>query len=82
LERGGTLNGRRFQQSSSFIFTAYAFDARRRIGGVSFAAGRNGGECNQEISVSDVKEVIDFLDEMHRNAIRLYQKLDQKLELE
>jgi len=33
LERGGTVHGRRFQQSSSFIFTAYAFDARKRIGG-------------------------------------------------
>ena len=63
LERGGTRQGRRFQQSSSFIFTAYAFDARKRIGGVTFVAGKNASERKEAITVDDVRAVIDYIDE-------------------
>ena len=63
LNRGGTLHGRRFQQSCSFIFTAYAFDARKRIGGVSFIASKFASESKDSVTVNDVRNVIDYVNE-------------------
>ena len=63
LQRGGTLFGRRFQQSCSFIFTAYAFDARKRIGGVSYAASKFASGGTDCLTVTDVRNVIDYVNE-------------------
>jgi len=57
------FNGRRFQQSCSFIFTAYAFDARKRIGGVSFIASKFASEGKDSVTVTDVRNVIDYVNE-------------------
>ena len=63
LQRGGTSSGRRFQQSCSFIFTAYAFDARKRIGGVSYAANKFASDGRHAVTVADVRNVIDYVNE-------------------
>jgi len=63
LQRGGTSSGRRFQQSCSFIFTAYAFDARKRIGGVSYVANKFASNGKDAVTVTDVRNVIDYVNE-------------------
>jgi len=64
LKRGGTKSGRRFQQCPSFYYAAYVFDARRRIGGVTYVASQYGGETdNSPMRVDDVKQIIAYVND-------------------
>jgi hypothetical protein len=63
LERGGNTmglkQGRRFQSSPSFVFTAYVMDSRSRIAQVSVLAAKVPEKTSSEpITVADVKEII------------------------
>ena len=66
LERGGhsigLKYGRRFQNSPSFIFSAYVLDSRSRIASVSVlaaeAANSSSREHDETITVGDVKSII------------------------
>ena len=71
LKCGGARQGRRFQNNSGFIFAAYTYEMKRKVGGMAFAATRDeqvptGDE--EVTTVGNVKALLGSLDRSEPGA--------------
>lgn len=65
LRRGGGKDGRRFQNNPGFIFVAYTYETKRRVGNMSYAATRNESEATTKLLTSQavVSSLVECLSE-------------------